>query len=93
MKHLVNFIKENKYHIRNIYLELDEELNRIIPDKNGHSKFRKTGQDDPNYKLSNNIGGVPNSKIRKIFNLIDNIIIDNLEIEKLHIKDIIGIVL
>lgn len=93
MKSLVNFIKDNKYHIRNIYLELDEELNRIIQDKNGHSNFRKIGQDDPNYKLSNNVGGIPNSKIRKIFNLVDNIIADNLEIEKLHTKDTIGIVL
>lgn len=30
MNSLVKFIKDNKYHIRNICLGLDEELNRII---------------------------------------------------------------
>ena len=82
MKTLNNYIKENYSHIRNIFYncEIDEELDKVI--NTGHSTNRKYGRDDINYKLSNNVGGITDKVIRRIFNKIDHIILEGCELNK-----------
>ena len=82
---LTNYIKNETSHIRNIYIidnDIDEQLNDI-KHKTKHSKLRKLGFDDMLYSPSDNQGGITNKDIYKIFELVDYIILEGLELNKI----------
>lgn len=72
MINLIDFIKKNKFNLRNI--EISEELEKI--NNTYHSKQRSLGRNDINKAENNllNLGNIKESEIKEIFASINDII-------------------
>ena len=77
MKTIKEFINENKYHLRNLYIEINEELRTLK--RTGHSIDRKD-------QSHNGAEDVNINEIKELINKCDDLIVDKLLNNKIQIN-------